>query len=298
MKDIFVSIKRAPYQSLGSFLILFFTLFLSLFFFNITSFFYGILSYVETRPQVIAYFDVQTKEKDILTIKEAIGKTGKTSSIKYVSQKEALQIYRQLNKDNPLLLEMVSANILPASLEVYAKKPVYLVEIAEFLQKQEGIDEVNFQKMIVDKLVTLTTILRRISTGLFIFLIFITIIVLITTTAFKISVKRDEIEVLQLIGASKWYIRKPFIMEGLFFGFSSGTIAFALFYLVFFYFQPFLSSYLTGLPKLGFYNLTNLNIYVYPPSIEFIALSYVLIIFFGMMIAFVGNYLATSKYVK
>ncbi|OGK39114.1 hypothetical protein A3F34_01110 [Candidatus Roizmanbacteria bacterium RIFCSPHIGHO2_12_FULL_44_10] len=298
MRDVINSIKRAPYQSLGSFLILFFTLFLALFFFNMTSFFYGILSYVETRPQVIAYFDAKTEEKSILSIKTAIEKTGKTASINYVSQQEALKIYRDLNKDNPLLLEMVSANFLPASLEVYAKKPAYLSEIATYLKSQDTVEEVNFQKTIVDKLVTLTTILRRVSTGLFLFLMLISIIVLITTTAFKISVKRDEIEVLQLIGASKWYIRKPFIAEGVFFGFFSGTVAFALFMVIFLYFQPFLTSYLAGIPKLPLYNLASLNMFVYPPSLEFILLSYVLTIFFGMSIGFVGNYLSTSKYIR
>lgn len=298
MRDIINSIKRAPYQSLGSFLILFFTLFLALFFFNMTSFFYGILSYVETRPQVIAYFDAKTEEKSILSIKTAIEKTGKTASINYVSQQEALKIYRDLNKDNPLLLEMVSANFLPASLEVYAKKPAYLSEIATYLKSQDTVEEVNFQKTIVDKLVTLTTILRRVSTGLFLFLMLISVVVLITTTAFKISVKRDEIEVLQLIGASKWYIRKPFIAEGVFFGFFSGTVAFALFMVIFLYFQPFLTSYLAGIPKLPLYNLGSLNMFVYPPSVEFILLSYVLTIFFGMSIGFVGNYLSTSKYIR
>ena len=263
-----------------------------------TSFFYGILSYVETRPQVIAYFDAKTEEKSILSIKTAIEKTGKTASINYVSQQEALKIYRDLNKDNPLLLEMVSANFLPASLEVYAKKPAYLSEIATYLKSQDTVEEVNFQKTIVDKLVTLTTILRRVSTGLFLFLMLISVVVLITTTAFKISVKRDEIEVLQLIGASKWYIRKPFIAEGVFFGFFSGTVAFALFMVIFLYFQPFLTSYLAGIPKLPLYNLASLNMFVYPPSLEFILLSYVLTIFFGMSIGFVGNYLSTSKYIR
>ena len=69
-----------------------------------------------------------------------------------MSKDEALQIYKDLNKNNPLLLEMVTAEILPASLEVYATKPEYLSEIAEFLKKQQGIDEVVFQKNIVDKL--------------------------------------------------------------------------------------------------------------------------------------------------
>ena len=254
MSNIFTSIKRTPYQSLGSFLILFFTLFLALFFFNLTSFFYGILGYVETRPQVIAYFDKRTQEGDILKIKQAIEKTGKTSSVKYVSQNDALSIYRRLNKDNPILLEMVSANILPASLEIYATRPEYLSEIAQFLQGQKVVEEVNFQKMIVDRLITLTKILRYVSISIFSFLILMSTTVLVTTTAFKIAVKKDEIEVLQLIGASKVYIRKPFLSEGIFFGWLSATVAFVGYYLIFFLALPSLKSYLTGIPQLSFFN--------------------------------------------
>ncbi|MBP9815739.1 permease-like cell division protein FtsX [Candidatus Woesebacteria bacterium] len=298
MRDFITSIKRTPYQSLGSFLILFFTLFLALFFFTIISFFHGMLSYVETRPQVIAYFDVKAKEDEIITLKEQIEKTGKTSSVIYVSQNAALKIYKDLNQDNPLLLEMVSANILPASLEIFATKPVYLSELAEFLQNQPLVDEVNYQKSIVDRLVALTNILRQVTIALLLLLFTITVTVLITTTAFKISLKREEIEVLQLIGASKRYIRRPFINEGMIFGFLSGTVAFVLFYGIFFYFQPFLKTYLTGIPKLSIANLEQFNIFVFPPSLEFIVLSYGLIIFFGAAIGFIGNYLATSKYIK
>ena len=298
MSNIFTSIKRTPYQSLGSFLILFFTLFLALFFFNLTSFFYGILGYVETRPQVIAYFDKRTQEGDILKIKQAIEKTGKTSSVKYVSQNDALSIYRRLNKDNPILLEMVSANILPASLEIYATRPEYLSEIAQFLQGQKVVEEVNFQKMIVDRLITLTKILRYVSISIFSFLILMSTTVLVTTTAFKIAVKKDEIEVLQLIGASKVYIRKPFLSEGIFFGWLSATVAFVGYYLIFFLALPSLKSYLTGIPQLSFFNLEEFALFVFPPSIGFIALTYIVIVLFGIGIGLFGNYLATSKYIK
>ena len=270
MKDILTSIRRTPYQSLTSFLILFFTLFLSLFFFNMTSFFNGILSYVETRPQVTVYFQDKVEESDIFKIRDEVSATGKTTSIKYVSKDEALQIYKDLNKNNPLLLEMVTAEILPASLEVYATKPEYLSQIAEFLKKQNGIDEVIFQKNIVDKLVGLTTVLRRISVFVLFFLLIISVIVLITTTAFKIALKKDEIELMTLLGASKSYVRKPFLLEGVFFGIASGTLAFLFFYLIFLYFNTFFKSYLAGIPTLPFYNLEGLNIYGWPPSLNFV----------------------------
>ncbi|MBI2051835.1 hypothetical protein HYT33_03690 [Candidatus Roizmanbacteria bacterium] len=296
MNEILVSVRRTPFQSLASFLILFFTLFLSLFFFNLTSFFNGILSYVETKPQVTVYFQNQTREGEIFKIRDTIQASGKVLELKYVSKQDALKIYRELNKNNPLLLEMVTAEILPASLEIYAKKPEYLVEIAEFIRKQPGVDEVIFQKDIVDKLLTLTNVLRRASLFVFLFLLLISFIVLMTTTAFKIALKKDEIELLRLLGASNFYVQKPFLYEGALFGVFSGSLAFGIFYLSYLYFSPFLASYLTGIPQLSFYALGNLGLYVWPPSAYFIVFSYILIVFFGVLIGVLGNLLSTSKY--
>ncbi len=298
MNEIWTSVRRTPYQSLASFLILFFTLFLSLFFFNLTSFFNGILSYVETRPQVTVYFQNQTTQNDIFKIRDSMVSSGKVQSVKYISKQDALKIYRNLNKNNPLLLEMVTADILPASLEVFAKQPEYLTEIAAYLNKQPGVDEVVFQKDIVEKLLALTNTMRRLSLFIMVFLLIIAFIVLMTTTAFKIALKKDEIELLRLLGASTSYIRKPFLYEGMLFGLASGTLAFVLFYLGFLYFYPFLSSYLAGIPSLSFYNLGFLNLYVWPPSIFFILTSYLIIVFFGILIGFVGNYFSTSKYIE
>lgn len=298
MNEIWTSIRRTPYQSLASFLILFFTLFLSLFFFNLTSFFNGVLSYVETKPQVTVYFQNQTSQDDIFKIRDSMTSSGKVLSVKYISKQDALKIYRNLNKGNPLLLEMVTADILPASLEVYASKPEYLTELAAYLNKQPGVDEVVFQKDIVEKLLSLTNTLRRLSLFIMIFLLIIAFIVLMTTTAFKIALKKDEIELLRLLGGSTSYIRKPFLIEGVLFGVASGTLAFALFYLIFLYFYPFLSSYLAGIPSLSFYNLGSLKLYVWPPSAAFIVATYVIVVLFGSLIGFVGNYFSTSKYIK
>lgn len=298
MREIITSIKRAPYQSFASFLILFFTLFLAVFLFNLTTFFNGILSFVETKPQVTVYFESETKESTIGSIKQQLVATGKVSQAKYTSKQEALKIYKDLNKNNPLLLEMVSADILPASLEIYANKVGDLPEIAEQLKKVSGVDEVVFQRDVVDKLLSLTTMLRRVSIFLLLFLIIIVFIVLMTTTAFKIALKKDEIELMRLLGASHQYVRWPFLKEGVFFGFASGTAAFIIYYLIILILSPFFSSYLSGIPSLEFAGLGNYGLYVWPPSALFILLSYILTVVAGMGIGFFGNYLSTSKYIK
>src|SRR3990167_4905164 len=90
--------------------------------------FYPFLGYVETRPKVIVYFQTATEKNTIFKVRDKLMNSGKVESIKYVSKDEAYLIYKELNKDTPLLLEMVSSENLPASLEVFAKKPVYLSE--------------------------------------------------------------------------------------------------------------------------------------------------------------------------
>lgn len=298
MNEILKSIKRTPYQSFASFLILFFTLFLSLFFFYLTSFFYGALAYVETKPEVTVYFDTKTPEADIFKTRDALLKSGKVSAVKYTSQQDALKIYRDLNRDDPLLLEMVSAEILPASLGFTTKQPEHLAQIAESLKKQTGVDEVEYQKSTIDRLFTFTTILRRVSLFVFIVLLTISMVVLVTTTAFKIALKKDEIELMQLLGASNGYIRSPFLLEGVFFGVLSASAAFMTFYFIYFYLQTFLKSYLSNIPQLAFFNLGHLELYTWPPSLYFIILSYGAIVLFGALIGFLGNLISTSKYIK
>jgi len=297
MNTFLTSIRRTPYQSSAAFLVLFFTLFVSAFLFIGLSFLYGLLGYAESRPQVTVYFQTKTIPEDISKIREQLISSGKVMDVKYISKEDAFNVYKQLNKDNPLLLEMVSADILPASLEIYAKKPVYLSQIAEFLKKQPGVDEVNFQKDIVDRLLTLTNILRKSTIAFFLFLLFMSTIVLTTTTLFKVALKKDEIELMRFLGATDFYIKKPFILEGIFFGLSASIVSFLILGGALLYFNPFLKSYLNGIPSLTL-NLPYYQLQVWPMNPIFLATSFTLSALFGVGIAIIASLLATQKFLK
>ena len=297
MNDILTSIRRTPYQSLAAFLVLFFTLFLSTTLFIAMSFLYGFLGYVETRPQVTVYFQQKASEGDIFKIRDELTSSGKVSSVKYVSKQEAFNIYKELNKNNPLLLEMVSPTILPASLEIYAKKPIFLPEIAEYIKKQPGVDEVHFQKDIFDRLLTLTTILRRITLALFTFLIAMSVVVLSTMTMFKIALKKDEIELMRLLGATNFYIKRPFLAEGLFFGFTAALLSFLIILGAIMYFMPFISNYLRGIPNLVLI-IENYPLTIWPVNPLFLGITFGIAALFGMGIAFAASYIATEKYLS
>jgi len=297
MSRLLKSIRRAPYQSFAAFLMLFMSLLMATaLLFSIGSL-YGLLGYVETRPQVTVYFQSNASESEIGKIRQELIDSGKTLSVKYVSQTDAFKTYKELNKDNPLLLEMVTADILPASLEINAKKPVYLPQIAEFLQKKAGVNEVVFQKIIIDRLVQLTALIKTISLTFFIFLTITTMIILFTITHFKVALRKDEIELLRLLGASNNFIRWPFFQESLIFAFFSATSAFLFFIGLFFYFSSFINGYLQGIDRLTI-NFDWAQLTVWPINTTWLACIYFGILLFGCFTYLTASFFATKKFIK
>jgi len=295
MKTLLTSIRRTPYQSFAIYLSLFLTLFLSVVLIFCIQFLYGLLGYVESRPQVTIYFQNQVTESDILKVKKDLLDTGKVDSIKYISKNDAYSLYKDANKDNPLLLEMVTPDILPASLEIYAKKPSFLPEIANLLNSVVGKDEVNFQKNVVEKLLSITNIVRIISLCFFVFLMSTTIVIVITITHFKVALKRDEIELLRLLGAPTGYIRKPFIQESLILAFFASITVSLLFGILLFILSPVAQSYLHGIQSL-IVDIYGWKLTVWPISNFYAFGLFVSLALYGLLIVFIATFIATHKY--
>jgi cell division transport system permease protein len=296
MKEILSSIRRTPYQSIAAFLVLFFTTLLSTAIFMSLSFLFGFLTQVETRPQVVVFFQTKTSENDIFKLKNELMNTGKLTSTKYVSKKDAFNIYKESNKNTPLLMEMTPQDLLPASLELNAKKPEYLPQIASFLKNKPGVDEVQFNKDILDKLLSLTSTIRKISFILFSYLIFMAIMVFVTIILFKIALKKEEIEVLRLLGANSFYIRKPFLKEGAFFGLTTAILAYIIILGSLWSFSPAINGYLRGSSNLSL-SIDNYTFQIWPLSWEYLLLTLVLSCLFGVGIALIATFIATSKYI-
>lgn len=240
-------IRRSPYQALAAILVMFLTTFVASIFIMLA---YGsekVLTYFESKPQVTAFLKDTTTKDDAQTLMDKLTQTQKAAGVKYVSKEDALNIYKQQNKNDPLLLEMVSASILPASIEVSAKNITDLSSLSEVLKQEPGVDEVVFQKDVVDTLVRWTTSLRRIGIIFIGFLSLMSILVIVTIIGMRISAKKEEIEIMRLVGASFWYIRWPFLWEGMFYGAWGGILAWGLSYGLLLYAQPHLSSFLSGI---------------------------------------------------
>jgi len=184
-------IRRSPYQALAAILVMSLTFTIAAIFILLAAGSQAILNWFETRPQVTAFFKEGTKMEQVEDLKVRLQASGKVSQMKYVSKEEALAIYREQNKEDPLLLEMVTANILPASLEVSATKLSDLSEVASILKSESQVEEVIFQEDVISSLSAWTSALRKIGVGLTLALATISLLVLLVIIGMKIALRKE-----------------------------------------------------------------------------------------------------------
>ncbi|PJA50073.1 hypothetical protein CO169_00195, partial [Candidatus Shapirobacteria bacterium CG_4_9_14_3_um_filter_39_13] len=255
--------RRTPYQALAAILIMFLTFFITTVFILTAGGFQAILRYFETRPQVTAFLKDETTSSQVDTLKAKLAQTGKVKEAKYISKEEALNIYREQNKNDPLLLEMVTANILPASLEVATNDLAYLNEIAQTLRVEPAVEEVVFQEDVVKALQQWTLNIRMIGIALISIFGLVSLLVILVIIGMKITLRREEIDILQLLGASRWYIRAPFLLEGMFYGVVGAFMAWGISYLLLLYLTSYIIKFFQGialLPVSPLFMLTVLGI--------------------------------------
>jgi cell division transport system permease protein len=253
-----------------------------------------ILTYFESKPQITVFFSDDAEQAGIEALTNALQQSGKVASVKYVSKDEALAIYREQNKDDPLLLEMVTADILPASLEVSAQDPKFLGELVAIVNQAPHIEEVVYQKDVVDALLVWTTAIRGIGAIFAGLLAVDALLIIMTVINMKIAFRKDEVELLKLIGASRWYIRLPFILEGAFYGMVGAFFAWMAIASVLLWFRPFFLSFLNIIPVIAYALSDPTSPAFYGPVLAFLAL----MLTTGFLLGGVGSYVALARYLK
>ncbi|KKS13989.1 MAG: Cell division protein, partial [Candidatus Daviesbacteria bacterium GW2011_GWB1_41_5] len=280
-------IRRNPYQAMAASLVMFLT-FLTLSIFLILALgSQAIIRYYESKPQAIAFFKDGTTEADVTAIKNALGTTNLAAGFKYVSKEEALQIYRQRNKDNPMLLELVTANILPASLEISARAPEDLKPIAEIVKKEPVVEDVVFPEEIVSSLTQATKLIRVIGAVVVSFLVVFSTLITTMIIGFKIRVKRDEIETMKLLGAANWFIRMPYILEGLFYASFGAVLGLAVSFGILWYFSPLIQN-----------NLGEVAQNIAPFSLLTLGGLFAVELFVAALVGGLGSLLAVRRYMR
>jgi len=248
-----------------------------------------VLTELTSQPQVIVFIKDEAKTEDVDRVKKTLSENFSLKDLKYLNKEDALNRYKEQNKNDQLLLELVNAQILPASLEVSAVNATDLGKIYELAIKDEAVEDAVYQKEEIKDLLTWVESIRASGIILVGVLLVESVLVLLVVFALKITLRRDEIEVLRLVGGSSWQIRGPFIVEGIIYGFLAGVFSFVLSYLftVVWHISP-----IGVIPALANFTVP------FTQSIINVILWGVTQTGVAILIGFIGSYLAVWRYLK
>lgn len=212
-------IRRSPIQSVTALILMTFSFMLVSLFMVVNSGLLKVLVYFETKPEITIFIKDSLDQAAIDNVQKDLAAYKNVKEIKFISKDKALEIYKQQNKNSPMLTEMVTANILPASFEITVSDPQALEKIYQnYATKTEVVDEIIYQKDVINSLLDWTNIIRRSGLIITIIVFIVSFFSVSTIIGMKTTNRKEEIKISRLLGASKFYVKKPFLLEGIFYG--------------------------------------------------------------------------------
>jgi cell division transport system permease protein len=185
----------------------------------------------EVRGRVVldVYVSADASPKDRSEIQSTLESTANVKSVDYISKSEALEeLGRKIETDEAI--ELLGTNPLPDLFRVTPDDPDRLDVIEDSLMSGArpalaGIDDVKNREGETDKILSATSLVKVIAAGLAALLVFASIALVANTIRLSIFARRREVEVMKLVGATNWFIRWPFVIEGVIVGFFGGLLA-------------------------------------------------------------------------
>jgi cell division transport system permease protein len=191
----------------------------------------GTANDVRGRLVVDVYIKDAATPAERTQLRQALETTSNVKSVEYISKDKALSRAEEKNpgafKEGRALL---GANPLPASYRVTPRDPDRIKQIVQRLApgghpQLAAIDEVRNREEETDKILSATGLVKALTAGLAALLLFASIALVANTIRLSLFARRREVEVMRLVGATNWFIRWPFVIEGVIVGFLGGLLA-------------------------------------------------------------------------
>ena len=146
--------------------------------------------------------------------------------VSYVDQEAAYDEFKTMFANSPDMVESVTPKDLPPSFRVVPRQPELVETIGDRFTKREGVKEVVYAKETVETLIKVTTFLQRLIFAVAAVLLLSASLLILNTIRMAIFARRREVAVMKLVGATNWFIRVPFMLEGMVQGVAGAAAAF------------------------------------------------------------------------
>jgi len=251
------------------------------------------ITILKDKADISLYFKRDIPSEDILRIRDELIGRPEIAKIEYVSQEAALKNFQKKSQKNPTIqkaLEGLGENPLSAHLNIKAKNPSDYQKIIEYANNSPFKDklitvDLSENQKVIEKINLLAQGIKLGSVLLIFVLTALSVIITFNTIRMAIYSLKEEIEIMKLVGASSWFIRGPFIMEGIIQGLIASLAATLVFMPLIFWLDPKIEYMVSGL-GIGLYFWSHFwYIFLYQTV-------------FSLITAAISSFLAINKYLK
>lgn len=289
VKEGFVNTYRNILMSLASIMIVTATLVVFGFFMLIALNLELNINAIKDQPELEVFCYTVLDDNQVKQVEEAIKNNTKVERYEMVSKKQALdKMSKRLGEDS-IILDGYDESIFPVSFIIKLKDTSQSEEVVEEFKSVSGVENVAYSQDTIDLISKITYWVRFISAFMIIVLLVISVFIIANTIKITVFARRKEINIMKFIGGTDWFIRWPFVVEGVIIGILGSVIAFALSGLGYNALEGRLGSDLTSL-NTNFFKMIKIK------DIWLQMVVYYSII--GMVVGSAGSFLSIRKYLR
>ena len=242
-------------------------------------------SALESQVQISVYLEDGLSADDRKDIASDIEALQGIESIRYISKDEAkARLEDRLGDQKYLLDALGDKNPLPDSFEVVVKSPDLVETAAKAIDRMDGVQEAKYGQDVIEHLFAITRLIRIFGLVLMVLLAGATLFIISNTIRLTVFARRKEIAIMKYVGATDWFIRWPFLLEGMVLGFVGGVIAAVALRSFYAAMAAKITDTLTFFPLMPQY-----------PSMNYITVALLLT---GMAIGALGSALSLKRFLK
>lgn len=256
----------------------------------------SVISSVEDKVSVRVFLADEAPAEAVDALQAEIAANPAVSEVQYTSKEEALEQFKaSLVEDNPEIVEQLDENVLPASIDVNLEDAQLVESVVATIQAspsflqvadnpEDPSESIKYGEDVVSKLLSFTRVLRIISYVVIVLLGVMSLVFISNAIRVAIYARRKEIGIMRLVGASNWFIRGPFLFEGIIQSLIAAIFAIASLAVVWLYVLPLIADSVTFLPL----SLTNTEA----------GQTALILVLAGLVIGLMGSGLAMRRYLK
>ena len=189
----------------------------------------NLAQYLENQVQISVYMQDSATDKELASVKDKLTKMPGVVKVTQVNKQQALESFKKrLGDQEQLLNSLGKENPFPNSFEVQVDNPDRIKVLTPQIGQLPKVETAKFGQEVVEHLFQLTKILRLGGIVLVVFLAMATLFIISNTIRLTVFARRKEVIIMKYVGATDWFIRWPFLLEGMTLGFFGAVVAFVL----------------------------------------------------------------------